>query len=190
MKEAALEFQAITGSAPTILWTDHRNNTKMSLLPPEACGEKILRWWSEIHRTGAEPRFTAGKVNHFADGLSRNPNDRDKTLAERAQAFSDPDYLEKAFSNDEYEDVQPADYLDQLDDVYEARNVWYQSILLQCLDPDDSGYCFQGDEVIPVYRLLFIPSWETKLPPLSEVFRSVREGQDVAFRIIEAEHPF
>ena len=63
MKEAAMEFASICGGYYTVLWTDHKNNTKISLMPPDACGEKVIRWWGEILRSGYHPRFTAGKVN-------------------------------------------------------------------------------------------------------------------------------
>jgi hypothetical protein len=53
----------------------------MSMLPVDAVGEKTLRWWSEIVRSGAEPRFLAGKLNP-SDGLSFNPPDRDELLAD------------------------------------------------------------------------------------------------------------
>ena len=77
----------VWGILCTVVWTDHKNNTKISLMPPDACGEKVIRWWQEILRAGHHPRFTAGKVNP-SDGFSRNPADRDQVLAKRTACSS------------------------------------------------------------------------------------------------------
>ena len=63
MKEAVLEFAPICAGYRTLAWTDHRNNTSVSMIPPEECGEKVIRWWGIILQSGAIVCFLAGKVN-------------------------------------------------------------------------------------------------------------------------------
>ena len=101
MKEASQEFAPICGGYYTVLWTDHKNNTKISLMPADNCGEKVIRWWGEILRSGYHPRFTAGKINP-SDGFSRNPVDREAVLSKRAELLRDPGALEREFSKAEY----------------------------------------------------------------------------------------
>ena len=82
--------------------------TKISLIPPDQCGEKIIRWWAVIKQSSLELRFLAGKVNP-SDGLSRNPGDREEVLKERARLMSDPRAMEDAFRKEEYADMGPVD---------------------------------------------------------------------------------
>jgi hypothetical protein len=71
-------------------------------MPPDECGEKIIRWWGEVLRSSHHVRFLAGKLNP-SDGLSRNPADREEFLGRRALLLKDPDTLERVFSRGEYE---------------------------------------------------------------------------------------
>ena len=151
LKEAVLEFGPVCAGYPTVAWTDHNNNTKISLIPPEQCGEKIIRWWATIKQSGVEPRFLAGKVNP-SDGLSRNPADRDERAKEREELLRQPALLEKAFDRAEFED-EPKELL--------------SGEVLACLVGGDGAEIEEplvdyvlDNEVSRVVRCLVVPAWE------------------------------
>jgi hypothetical protein len=187
MKEAIVEFAPICGGYYTVVWTDHQNNTRISLMPPDKCGEKVIRWWGEIMRPGVNIRFLAGKLNP-SDGFSRNPQDRDEVLARRAHLLANPAELEKEFTRAEYEDALTAEELSA------ARRPWLEALHEGWAGAATTAeYVATADVVSLEIRVLFVPSWTG--PGADQVQRSLvpeeqRGGVDVTLLVHAAEQCF
>jgi hypothetical protein len=71
------------GHMACICWTDHANWTRRGgLIGIEI---KHLRWYSEIVQYGSVVRSLSGRNAKLADGISRNPANRDAVIARRTR---------------------------------------------------------------------------------------------------------
>ena len=73
------------GPMRSICWTDHASWTKQQVAAPADIEVKVLRWVSEMTADGTEIRSLAGCNCRVADGVSRNPGDRNEILAQRTK---------------------------------------------------------------------------------------------------------
>ena len=192
MKTASAEFASITAGFHTILWTDHRNNCRISLMPPEEAGEKTIRWWGQVLRSGNEVWFLASKVN-MGDGISRNPEDRDAVLARRKMLLKDPVALEKAFSKEEFEDENVVNDFDVAERLSTARSLWLDETFL-CDDVPEEIYAAAVDGVPQiVLPIMIVPTWEGGTPAdvQDRLFTDhAYQGPEVGFKATRADHAF
>ncbi|CAE8630136.1 unnamed protein product [Polarella glacialis] len=192
MKTASAEFASITAGFHTILWTDHRNNCRISHMPPEEAGEKTLRWWGQVLRSGNEVRFLAGKVN-MGDGISRNPEDREAVLARRKMLLKDPVALEKAFSKEEFENENVVNDFDVAERPSTARSLWLDETFL-CDDVPEEIYAAAVDGVPQiVLPVMIVPTWEGGTPAdvQDRLFTDhAYQGPEVGFKATLADHAF
>ena len=175
---SVLEFGPLCAGYYTIAWTGHNNNTKVSLIPPDQCGEKIIRWWATIKQSTVEPQFLAGKVNP-SDGLSRNPEDRDRVLAKRARLMRDPAALEKEFDKEDFEDVAVVGSLSRAGALERTHRQ------LQLAGDDGAATRvgakedMLGERPERVVRCLVVPAWEAMAPTVTrEEFRNALVAAD------------
>ncbi|CAE8652229.1 unnamed protein product, partial [Polarella glacialis] len=192
MKTASAEFASITAGFHTILWTDHRNNCRISLMPPEEADEKTIRWWGQVLRSGNEVRFLAGKVN-MGDGISRNPEDRDAVLARRKMLLKDPVALEKVCSKEEFEDENVVNDFDVAERLPTARSLWLDETFL-CDDVPEEIYAAAVDSVPQiVLPVIIFPTWEGGTPAdvQDRLFTDhAYQGPEVGFKATLADHAF
>ena len=71
------------GHMKSTCWTDHANWTRRGELVNIEV--KHLRWYSEVVQDGSRIRSLSGRTIKVADGISRNPKNRDAVAAQRTK---------------------------------------------------------------------------------------------------------
>ncbi|CAE7222588.1 pol [Symbiodinium necroappetens] len=81
--EVRRAVKGMLGPLRCIMWTDHSNLTRLQT--SEEIQPKHLRWLSELLADGSTLRSLSGRSARLADGLSRNPPERDELLQQRTK---------------------------------------------------------------------------------------------------------
>ena len=81
--EVRRAVKGMIGPLRCIMWTDHSNLTRLQT--SEEIQPKHLRWLSELLADGSVLRSLSGRSAKLADGLSRNPPERDELLSQRTK---------------------------------------------------------------------------------------------------------
>ena len=74
------------GRIPAVIHTDHANISRLEALPLERVDAKHYRWLSELLQGGSLLLYRpgAGVMHKAPDGISRNPEGRDRLILARA----------------------------------------------------------------------------------------------------------
>ena len=101
------------GRIPAVIQTDHANIARLEALPLDRVGSKHYRWLSELLKGGSLLLYRpgAGVLHRAPDGISRNPEGRDRLLLARSGEWRDQRArirgVRKAIEHGDFDDEEP-----------------------------------------------------------------------------------
>ena len=154
--EVRRAVKGMIGPLRCIMWTDHSNLTRLQT--SEEIQPKHLRWLSELLADGPVLRSLSGRSAKLADGLSRNPPERDELLSQRTKdlqgligqlrGFS----LEEFLGEEEPGRVIPWSLLSDVDAAVEPKDlVTGKPLRPGSLDRFDQDPGAGGEDVVSAY---------------------------------------
>ena len=210
--EVRRAVKGMIGPLRCVMWTDHSNLTRLQT--SEEIQPKHLRWLSELLADGSVLRSLSGRSAKLADGLSRNPPERDELLAQRTKDLQGLIGQLRGFSLEEFlRRVIPWSLLSDVESAIEPKDL----VTGKTVRPGSLGRIDQdsgaggGDAVsaypvcsfsrvmadsgaIPVLKVLYVPDYCThaertlKTTELSKVLSRSLPGFQA--RVALGEPPF